>query len=62
MPKATSITVERIAWSVSEVSRSTGLSPSFVRKQIKLGKLRGRKKGRRLLVMNKDLRAYLDGK
>ena len=62
MPKTTSVTLKRIAWSVSEVSRSTGLSPSFIRKQIKLRKLRGRKRGRRLLVMNKDLRAYLGDK
>jgi excisionase family DNA binding protein len=54
--------VTRSAWSVSEISRSTGLSDGFLRKQIKLGSLRARKLGRRVLVLDRDLHIYLEGK
>jgi excisionase family DNA binding protein len=52
---------ERIAWSVSEVSGRTGLSQAFVRKVIKSGKLRAKRAGRRVLVLDRDLRRYLGG-
>jgi hypothetical protein len=55
----TNVTNNRLAWSVSEVAISTGLSTGFVRKEIRAGKLRVRRKGRRLLVLDRDLRRYL---
>ena len=58
MEKVTSVT-GRMAWSVYEVALYTGLSPGFIRKQIKAGKLPARKVGRRILVLDNDLCEYL---
>ena len=58
MDKVTSVT-SRMAWSVYEVALCTGLSPGFIRKQIRAGKLRARKLGRRILVLDSDLCEYL---
>jgi hypothetical protein len=58
---ATKSSVTRSAWSISEISLSTGLSGGFLRKQIKLGSLRARKLGRRVVVLDKDLHRFLQG-
>jgi excisionase family DNA binding protein len=58
MDKFRSVT-ERIAWSVNEVSGRTGLSQGFLRKEIKSRKLRAKRAGRRVLVLDRDLRRYL---
>jgi excisionase family DNA binding protein len=60
MIQKTNITQTRLAWSVSEVASTTGLSSGFVRKEIRAGKLRARRAGRRLLVLDTDLRQYLE--
>jgi hypothetical protein len=57
----TKTTVTRSAWSIAEISRSTGLSAGFLRKQLKVGSLRGRKLGRRVIVLDKDLVRFLEG-
>lgn len=57
----TQTSVTRCAWSISEISLSTGLSAGFLRKQVKLGSLRARKLGRRVVVLEKDLRRFLQG-
>jgi hypothetical protein len=57
----TTTNVTRSAYSVSEISRSTGLSTGFLRKQIKMGSLRARKLGRRVVVLDMDLRRFLQG-
>ena len=59
MKASISITANRVAWSVSEVAASTGLSRGFVRGEIKRGRLRVRRAGRRVLVLDRDLCEYL---
>ena len=54
-----SITQQRLAWSLAEVATSLGLSPGFVRKQLRKGSLPSQKIGRRLLILDEDLRAWL---
>jgi hypothetical protein len=61
MSTRTSVTQDRLAWGVGDISLSTGLSAGFLRKQIKAGKLRARRAGRRILVLDRDLRTYLRG-
>lgn len=57
--QTTSIT-NRSAWSVSEIAQATGVSIGFVRKQIHAGALSARKLGRRVVVLDEDLRAWLN--
>ncbi len=53
------ITGRRLAWSLAEVATALPLSPGFLRKQVKVGALKSRKIGRRLLILDEDLRAWL---
>ena len=53
------VTIERIAWSLAEISKATGLSLGFLRNDVRRGALATRKFGRRILVLDKDLRTYL---
>ena len=53
------VTLPRIAWSLSDISEATGLSLGFLRNDVRRGSLRIRKFGRRVLVLDSDLRAYL---
>jgi hypothetical protein len=54
------VTIQRIAWSLAEISEATGLSLGFLRNDVRRGALPVRKFGRRVLVLDQDLRAYLD--
>lgn len=53
-------TVEKIAFSIEEVSERTGLSKGHLRNEHKRGKLRFVKSGRRTLIMLDELRRYFD--
>jgi excisionase family DNA binding protein len=59
MQERTSVTTTRVAWSVSEVSARTGLSRGFLRNEIRRGRLRARRMGRRVLVLDSELHRYL---
>ena len=50
----------RLCWSISEAAQAIGLSESLLRLEISLGKLLATKIGKRLLIRDSDLRAYLD--
>lgn len=52
-------TVPRLAWGLSEVSNATGLSVPFLRAEVRAGRLPVRRFGRRVLVRDEDLKAYL---
>jgi excisionase family DNA binding protein len=54
------VTIQRIAWSLAEVSEATGLSLGFLRNDVRRGALPTRKFGRRVLVLDQDLKAYLE--
>ncbi len=49
----------RLAYSVEEISEQTTLSKAFLRNEIRAGRLKVKKFGRRVLVLNEDLQAYL---
>ncbi len=50
----------KLAYSVDDISRETTLSKAFVRKEIKSGRLKATKFGRRVLVLNQNLTDYLE--
>jgi excisionase family DNA binding protein len=53
------VTTQRVAWSLQEVSEATGLSLGFLRKDMRRGVLRVKRFGRRVLVLDEDLKVYL---
>lgn len=54
-----STTNQRTAWSLAEISDSTGLSLGFLRNEAKRGALPIKRFGRRVLVLTQDLEKYL---
>ena len=50
------------AYSVHELARTLSLSTGFLRNEIKTGELKPTKFGRRILIMQKDLDAYIANK
>jgi hypothetical protein len=52
-------TLARFSWSLNDISERTGLSIGFLRSEVRAGRLATRKFGRRLLVIDEDLRRYL---
>jgi excisionase family DNA binding protein len=59
MSAPTSVTQKRLTWGIAEISAVTGLSAGFVRKEIRAGRLAARRAGRRVLVLDHDLKRYL---
>ena len=49
----------KIAYSVEEISEQTTLSKAFLRLEIKRGKLKVKRFGRRVLIRDEDLREYI---
>ena len=54
------VTSQRIAWSLAEISKATGLSVGFLRNDVRRGVLKIRKFGRRVLVLDGELKRYLN--
>lgn len=53
-------TMTKIAFSIEQISEMTTLSKGFLRKEIREGRLKARRYGRRVLIMNdEDLARYL---
>lgn len=52
-------TQARIAWSLADIAKQTGLSLGFLRNEVRGARLPVRKFGRRVLVLDEDLRRYL---
>ncbi len=50
---------DKLAYSVEEISEQTTLSKAFLRNEIRAGNLKIQRFGRRVLVLNEDLQAYL---
>jgi excisionase family DNA binding protein len=48
------------AYAVAEIAEVTSLSLAFLRNEIRAGRLRVQRFGRRVLVLDADLRAYLE--
>lgn len=49
----------KLAYSVEEISEQTSLSKAFLRLEIKRGKLKVRRFGRRVIIRDEDLRDYI---
>jgi excisionase family DNA binding protein len=52
-------TIQRIAWGLAEIAESTGLSLAFLRNEVRRKALPVKRFGRRVLVLEEDLRRYL---
>ncbi len=52
---------QRLAYSVEEISEQTTLSKAFLRNEIRAGKLKVKRCGRRVLILKDDFMNYLDG-
>jgi excisionase family DNA binding protein len=50
---------EQLAYSIQDVTKLTGLGRSYIYEEIRIGRLRIRKAGRRSLVIADDLKARL---
>jgi hypothetical protein len=59
MAMVTNVTRTRVAWSLGELSSSYGVSIGLLRKEIRLGRLKSRRLGRRIVVLVSDLEDYL---
>ncbi len=51
---------EKVAWSLAEISESTGLSIAYLRNEVRRGSLPVKRFGRRVLVLKQDFRNYLE--
>lgn len=52
---------DRRAWSVKEAAKTYSVSPGFLRRQIRAGALRARRIGRRVLLLDEDVRMFFEG-
>ena len=50
---------KKMAWGLGEIAESTGLSIGFLRNEVRRKALPIRKFGRRVLVLEEDLKSYL---
>lgn len=51
---------QKLAWAIEEAAESTGLSKAYFRKIIAAGELKTTRAGRRVLIRDSDLNAWLD--
>lgn len=49
-----------MAYSVEEISSQTTLSKAFLRNEIRAGRLKVKRIGRRVLILHEDLKAFLN--
>ncbi len=54
-------TTDKLAYSVEEISKQTTLSKAFLRNEIRAGKLKVKRCGRRVLILKDDFMNYLNG-
>jgi hypothetical protein len=58
--ESTSVTQQRLAFGMAELSSATGLSIGLLRKEARRGALRTRRIGRRVVVLHQDWLLYLE--
>jgi len=54
-------TKDKLAYSVEQISEQTTLSKAFLRNEIRAGKLKVKRCGRRVLILKDDFMNYLNG-
>ncbi len=54
------VTQNKMAYSVEEISQQTTLSKAFLRNEIRAGKLKVKRCGRRVLILKDDFMNYLN--
>jgi excisionase family DNA binding protein len=54
-------TTERLAFSVEECAALSSISKAMLRKEIKAGRLKVKRAGRRILILKSDFMNYLNG-
>ncbi len=54
-------TKDRLAYSVEECAALTSISKAMLRKEIKAGRLKVKRAGRRVLILRSDFMNYLEG-
>lgn len=59
LPTKSSSVTPKLAWSIGEIAESTNLSSNFLRNEIKNGNLPAKRFGRRILVLDADLKTYI---
>lgn len=52
--------LRKVAYSVDQIAEATSLSKAFLRKEIRLGWLKVRRFGRRVVILDTDLADYLE--
>jgi excisionase family DNA binding protein len=57
---ATTKPQQKVAYSVKEVAQQTTLSVPYIRNEIRDGNLKIKRAGRRVLVLDSDLKEYLE--
>lgn len=55
-----SVSIQKIAWSLRDISEMTGLSIGFLRNEVRAARLKVKRFGRRVLVLDEELRRYLN--
>ena len=50
----------KMAWRLKELANASGLSVSFLRKEIREGRLPMRRAGKAVLVLDSDFKRYLE--
>lgn len=51
---------EKLAYSVKEAAKAISVSPSHLRSEINAGRLKAKKYGMRVLILDSELKAYLE--
>lgn len=54
------VSIQKIAWSLRDISEMTGLSMGFLRNEVRAARLKVKRFGRRVLVLDEELRRYLN--
>jgi hypothetical protein len=54
------VTNNKLAWRLNELATAYSLSIAFLRKEIRAGRLRAKKAGAAVLVLDEDFKRYLE--
>jgi hypothetical protein len=55
------IVINRLSWRLDQLARASGLSIPFLRKEARFGRLKTRKVGAAVIVLDEDARRFLAG-